>query len=109
DDEIASVEQDRVYVVNELLTVAEEGLRLLNRAERSSTMPASLGRWAGQPFLKVLLDVPVATDERHARLAPLVDELVESGQVPAGLALVQRSIDKLHGSRPMRVTILKPG
>ena len=108
DDEIASVEQDREYVVNQLLGVAEEGLRLLNRAERSSRLPESLGRWAGQPFLKIALEVPAAPDERRARLAPLVDERGESGQVPAGLELVQRSIDRLHGSRPMRVTILKP-
>ncbi len=81
---------------------------MLNRAERSSRLPESLGRWAGQPFLKIALEVPAAPDERRARLAPLVDELVESGQVPAGLELVQRSIDRLHGSRPMRVTILKP-
>ena len=108
EDEIANIERDRASVVNELLVVAEEGLALLERVTKSSRLPDSLGRWAGQPFLRIALDIPAADDERRSRLTPLVDELVESGNVPGGLALVQRAISRLHGARSMNVTILKP-
>ncbi|RLB51990.1 MAG: hypothetical protein DRJ42_15850 [Deltaproteobacteria bacterium] len=108
DHEIDNIEQDRQGIIVELLTVAEDGLRLLKDAERASRLPDGLGPWAGQSFLRVGLDVPAGEDERRARLEPLIDELVEAGRVPSGLALAQQAIIRLHGSRGFRVTILKP-
>ncbi len=106
--EIAGVEQDRDTIVTEVLTVADEAVAILKSAERASRLPESLGAWGGQAFLRVDLEVPTTDDERRARLGPLVDELVQSGKIPGGLELAQRAVLRLHGSRSLRVTILKP-
>lgn len=106
--EIAGVERDRDTIVTEVLTVADEAVAILKSAERASRLPESLGAWGGQAFLRVDLEVPTTDDERRARLGPLVDELVQSGKIPGGLELAQRAVLRLHGSRSLRVTILKP-
>ncbi|TVR00898.1 MAG: hypothetical protein EA398_10960 [Deltaproteobacteria bacterium] len=108
DHEIASLEGDRQTLLTSLLAVADDGVDLLRATERASRLPDALGRWAGQSFLKVSLDVPAGDEERRARLGPLVDELVEKASIPGGLSLVQQSVMRLHGSRPLQATILKP-
>jgi len=108
EDEIESLEEDRRTLLTSLLAVSDEGVYLLSAVERASRLPESLGCWAGQPFLKVALDVPAGNDERRARLGPLVDDLVEKATIPGGLALVQQAVLRLHGSRPLQATILKP-
>ncbi len=108
DDELRTIEQDRAMLLEGLVAVTDDALRLLADLERGSRMPASLGKWAGRPFLQVRLDAPATADEKKVRLEPLVDALVEQATIPRGLELVQRAVDHLRGRKPIEATILKP-
>ncbi|MCG8555419.1 MAG: hypothetical protein MJD61_09060 [Proteobacteria bacterium] len=108
EDELATLEADRQTLTESLLGITEHAVRLLLELERASRMPAELGAWAGQPFVSVQLDAPRTDADKRARIEPLLDELVAGSQLPGGLELVQRAVDKYRGSKPLRVTLLKP-
>lgn len=108
DDEIGKLDRHRQTLIGSLLQVAESAERLMQDASKASRLPDTLGPWAGKPFLQIGVDFPASTEDRRARLGPLVDRMVQEGAVPGGLRLTQLAVEELHGARTFRVTILKP-
>jgi hypothetical protein len=104
---LAEIDQDRRLLLQELDKVAMDGVKLLQAAERASKLPAGLGAWEGESFLRVRAEVPGGQPERQARLEPLLDRLVAKGQIPAGRELVNAAVLEL-ASRRIEVTLLKP-
>ncbi len=98
----------RDLLVRELADRVDEALHLLRQAERASTLPDGFGDWSGQQFLHVRYDRVGADEELFARLAELVDAMVERGDRPEGLPLVQQAAAVAVGTRGFSVRILKP-
>lgn len=104
---LAEIEEDRRLVLSTLEKVAMDGVKMLQAADRASRLPAGLGAWEGEPFLRIRVDVPSGLSERHARMEPLLDRLVAKGQIPAGRDLVLAGVLELAGKR-VDATLLKP-
>lgn len=104
---LAEIDQDRRLVLQELDKIAMDGVKLLLAAERASRLPAGLGPWEGEPFLRIRAEVPVGQAERQARLEPLLDRLVAQGKIPGGKELVEAGVREL-ASRRIEATVLKP-
>lgn len=103
---IADKEKHRDLLVQQMFSVAEEGLGLLRRAQRQSVLPATLPTLGGSQFLHISLTVSDDPADRRARLGELVDEWVNTGEVPSAIGLIQQAIRKL--ARPIRVKVLNP-
>jgi len=63
-----------------LQTVAEDGLKLLRQASHLSTLPEYVPGIGGAQFLRINTQEPADPAERRARLAELIDELVDGKQ-----------------------------
>jgi len=107
-ERLAELDKDRKILVDALQTIGAEAGRLLGRAQRASTLPTSLGAWAGKPYLRVRFQFPETDEEQRARLEPLVDRLVQKAQIPNGLELVKLAVAELAGNRGFEAKVLKP-
>lgn len=103
---IADKEKHRELLVQQMFSVAEEGLGLLRKAQRQSVLPATLPTLGGSQFLHINLTVPDDPADRRARLGELVDEWVNTGEVPSAIGLIQQAVRRL--ARPIRVKVLNP-
>ncbi len=108
DERLAELDKDRKILVDALQTIGAEAGRLLGRAQRASTLPTSLGAWAGKPYLRIRFQFPETDEEQRARLEPLVDRLVQKAQIPNGLELVKLAVAELAGNRGFEAKVLKP-
>jgi len=106
--QLGGLDAHRDLLVRELADRVDEALHLLRQAERASTLPDGFGDWSGQQFLHVRYDRVGADEELFARLAELVDAMVERGDRPEGLPLVQQAAAVAVGTRGFSVRILKP-
>lgn len=106
-DRVAKIEEHRAIVLKALDDLADEGIRLLERAERRSILPDGLQAWTGLPFLQVHLGVPRSQEQRLGLLGELLNEIVHEQEAPEGLALAHRAIVKL-AIQGITATILKP-
>jgi hypothetical protein len=61
---------------------------------------------AGRPFLKINLTTSESPSEQRQKIGVLIDDIVQEGQLPVGIKLVQRAVRKL--SQPIRVWVLFP-
>jgi hypothetical protein len=104
---LSDIDQDRRLVLQELDKIAMDGVRMLQDAEKASRLPAGLGEWEGEPFLRIRAEVPNGQAERQSRLEPLLDRLVAKGTIPSGRELVEAAIREIAGQRIV-ATILKP-
>jgi hypothetical protein len=105
---LTKLDEDRRLIVEQLLHVADQVAKLLERAERSSRLPATIEGWAGRPYLRIKFKFPDTDEEKRSLLAPLVDRLVAQAQIPGGVELVFRTALELAGVRGFDVQILKP-
>ena len=76
---------------------------LWNREPPSPDHVPGLG---GSQFLRILTHVPDQDAERRGRIGELVDLLVDSGEMPGGMGLVQQAVRRL--ARPIRARVLNP-
>lgn len=106
DEQLAKMNEHRELLVKQVLAVAEEGLDLLRSASRQSQLPDHVPGLGGAHFLRISIRPPDEPEARLERLRELVDELVEEGSFPGGLALVQQAVRRL--ARPIRVRVLNP-
>jgi len=106
DDQLAQIETHRELVVGELQQATEEAFSLLRSASNHSRLPESVPGLAGKQFLRINLNVPTDPAQRRAKLAELMDEIVEQKLAPSGLDLVQRAVRRV--ARPVTVRILHP-
>lgn len=106
DEQLAEMDTHRDMLVDEALAAAEDGLRLLRTATRQSRLPETVPALGGAQFLRVLSHEPDDRGERRGRIGELIDEIVDEGELPGGLGLVQRAVRKI--GRPLRVKVLSP-
>lgn len=106
EDHLADKDRHREILIDQMYAVAEEGLGLLRRAQRQSLLPATLQGLGGSQFLHIHLTIPDDPADKRARLGELVDEWVDTGNVPSAVSLIQQAVRRL--SRPIRVKVLNP-
>lgn len=106
EQQIAEKNKHRDLLVQEMWGATEEGLSLLGRAERQSRLPDSLPGLGGAQFLHISLSTPADPAARRDRLGELVDEWIDTGEVPSALGLIQQAVHRL--ARPIRVRVLNP-
>lgn len=103
--ELTEVDAHRQILSSALLKAAEDGRRVVQKLESSSTFPASVPVWGGEPFIKVKFAQPDAA-ERNAIGARLVDELVAGAELPSGGKLLKLMVRQLW--KELEISILKP-
>jgi hypothetical protein len=106
DEQIAGVDRHRTVLVDELHAVAEEGMKLLRQASSLSKLPEHVPGIGGAHFLRIQTQEPDDPNERRARLAELIDELLDGQHHLGGVALVQAAVRRL--ARPVQVRVLHP-
>jgi hypothetical protein len=106
EDQISGVDRHRTVLVDELHAVAEEGMKLLRQASNLSKLPEHMPGIGGAHFLRIRTQEPEDPSERRARLAELIDELLEGDRELGGVALVQAAVRRL--ARPVHVRVLHP-
>lgn len=76
-DDLAQISEHRSGIVSRLQGMVDNALRTLRQAQRLSKLPAALGDWAGQEFLRIRFDQidPAALQER---LGQVVDEIAST-------------------------------
>ncbi len=104
--QVASIDRHRETLVTEALNAAEEGLSLLRSAANQSRLPEHVPGLGGAQFLRITTHTVDDLAERRARIATLIDEVCDAGQLPSGLVLVQRAVRRL--ARPIKVYVLHP-
>lgn len=110
DHAIAELDDHRRILIGNLVGLGEDAASLLRQAARASLLPETLGPWGGRSYLKIDFQIPDNDAERQARIAPLIDRLMDSSTVPNALGLVRQAIFELAGGRhdAFKVTVLKP-
>lgn len=105
DADLAEADKQRGIVVDAVMSSVNQALELLTRIARLSRLPDTVPG-GGRHFLEVTTSAPENPAERRARVAELVDEVVQSGSLDSGLELVQRATRRV--ARPLRVRVLHP-
>jgi chromosome segregation ATPase len=110
DDTIFQIEQkleeankhhDRV--VNIVLSAVDEGLNLLKQISSMSRLPESLPH-AGKQFVVIETKAAESPAERRARVADLIEELLQTGDVGKDdVALIQKAVRRVAGRTKVRV------
>jgi hypothetical protein len=106
EEQISGVERHRTVLVDELHAVAEEGMKLLRQASNLSRLPDHVPGIGGAHFLKIQTQEPDDPSEKRARLAELIDDLLDGKHDLGGVALVQAAVRRL--ARPVQVRVLHP-
>lgn len=106
DSQLSEMNRHRDTLISEVLAAAEEGLAVLKSAASRSLLPDHVPGLGGSQFLRILTHVPDQDAERRGRIGELVDGLVDSGEMPGGLGLVQQAVRRL--ARPIRARVLNP-
>lgn len=106
EEQISGVDRHRTVLVDELHAVAEEGMKLLRQASSLSKLPDHVPGIGGAHFLRIQTQEPDDPSEKRARLAELIDELLDGKHDLGGVALVQAAVRRL--ARPVQVRVLHP-
>jgi chromosome segregation ATPase len=106
--DLEQMNQHRETLVESLLNVCEQAARLLHRAEKWSVLPADMGEWSREPFLRIRLRLSQNRADNLARLKSLVDLLFSENKIPPAVDLVFRGLTALVGETGVDATILKP-
>lgn len=106
EEQISGVDRHRTVLVDELHAVAEEGIKLLRQASSLSKLPDHVPGIGGAHFLRIQTQEPDDPSEKRARLAELIDQLLEGKHDLGGVALVQSAVRRL--ARPVQVRVLHP-
>lgn len=106
DSQLSDMNRHRDTLISEVLAAAEEGLAVLKSAASRSLLPDHVPGLGGSQFLRILTHVPEQDGERRGRIGELVDLLVDSGEMPSGMGLVQQAVRRL--ARPIRARVLNP-
>jgi hypothetical protein len=106
EEQISGVDRHRTVLVDELHAVAEEGMKLLRQASSLSKLPDHVPGIGGAHFLRIQTQEPGDPSEKRARLAELIDEILEGDHDLKGVALVQSAVRRL--ARPVQVRVMHP-
>jgi hypothetical protein len=113
DDTIFQIEQklqeaDKHHdrVVNILFAAVDEALSLLKQISSMSRLPDSLPQ-AGKQFVLIETKAAESPTDRRARVADLIDELLETGDIGKDdVSLIQKAVRRVAGR--MKVRVLHP-
>lgn len=86
-DDIAHLDTHRQMLVNSLGDAVSEAARSLRSARRKSELPAGLGDWSHQPFLKIAIELARDRAELDGRLRRFTNDLLERAASGANLPL----------------------
>lgn len=100
EDQLSGVDRHRTVLVDELLAVADDGMKLLRQASNLSKLLDNLPGIRGAHFLRIQTQEPDDPSEKRARLAELIDELLDGKHDLGGVALVQAAVRRL--ARPVQ-------
>jgi hypothetical protein len=103
--DLEEADRQRTIVVDAVMSSVEHALELLKRIARLSKLPDTVAG-GGRHFLEITTSAPENPVERRGRVAELIDEVIQSGQLESGLELVQRAARRV--ARPIRVRVLHP-
>jgi hypothetical protein len=81
-------------------------MKLLRQASSLSKLPDHVPGIGGAHFLRIQTQEPDDPSEKRARLAELIDELIDDKHDFGGVALVQAAVRRL--ARPVQVRVLHP-
>lgn len=110
DDDISKLDVHRQMLVTSLGDAVNEAARSLRSARRKSELPAGLGDWSQQPFIKIVCDIAKDRTDLDARLRRFTNDLLErapSVGLPTGADLVCRALLACT-ERDVTVEVLKP-
>ncbi len=100
DEQISGVDRHRTVLVDELQAVADEGMKLLRQASSLSKLPDHVPGIGGAHFLRIHTQEPDDPSEKRARLAELIDELLDNKRDLGGVPLVQAAVRRLCATGP---------
>lgn len=109
-DDISKLDVHRQMLVTSLGDAVSEAARSLRSARRKSELPAGLGDWSHQPFIKIVCDIAKDRTDLDARLRRFTNDLLErapSVGLPTGADLVCRALLACT-ERDVSVEVLKP-
>lgn len=109
-EDIAGLDVHRQMLVTSLGDVVSEAARSLRNARRKSELPAGLGDWSHQPFLKIGCDIAKDRTDLDARLRRFTNDILErapAAGLPVGADLVCRAL-LACAERDVTVEVLKP-
>src|SRR5439155_13761789 len=95
DAQLGEINQHRDLLIDETLAAAEQALTLLRSAQTHSRLPDHVPGLGGAQFLRIQHHAPEETGERRGRIGALIDDLVDAGEIPPGLGLVQQAVRRL--------------
>ena len=78
----------------------------MRSASAQSRLPDHFPRLGGAQFLRITTHEPESPAEQRGRIGELIDELVDQGDIPLGIKLVQQAVRRL--AKPIRVKVLNP-
>ncbi|MFO0579201.1 MAG: hypothetical protein U1A78_34810 [Polyangia bacterium] len=105
-EQLAALDKHREFLIDIALEAAREGLKLLSAAAASSRIPPHVLGLGGVPFLTIRESTPQSPTERRARIAQLIDRVLDKEDLPSGLGLVQQAVREL--AQPIRARVLNP-
>ncbi|GAB3285177.1 hypothetical protein [Parasphingorhabdus pacifica] len=106
-EDLAQSDRHRALIIGRLKGMVENALRTLRQAQRLSRLPAGLGDWAGEEFLRFVFK-PAEGEVLTQQLAQVVDEAAQGKAAKRdGMSLLLRGV-RSAAPRGFKVTMLKP-
>ena len=110
-DDIGHLDTHRRTLVNSLGDATYEAARSLKSARRNSQLPAGLGDWSNQPFLKIGVELAKDRAELDGRLRRFTNDILERASagatIPVGADLICQATLACT-DKAVTVDILKP-
>ena len=110
ENQLADLDRHRRIVIDHLTGKAKEAVKLLERMQRRTRLPAGLDEWSDRPFLQLTHPrLPETTSELSGRVATVVDRICEeAAKTPtSGMGLLYAAVSAAVGG-PFHASILKP-
>lgn len=110
ENQLADLERHRRIVIDHLAGKVKETVKLLERMQRRTRLPAGLDEWSDRPFLQLIHPrLPETTTELSGRVATVVDQICdEPSKTPtSGMDLLYAAVSAAVGG-PFHASILKP-
>lgn len=106
-EDLAQSERNRAVLVNRLSGMVDNALRTLRQAQRLSRLPAGLGEWSGEEFLRFTFTA-IEGDVLSQQLSQVIDEAARRAEAKRdGMAMLLRGV-RAAAPRGFKVTMLKP-
>lgn len=109
-NQLADLERHRRIVIDHLAGKVKETVKLLERMQRRTRLPAGLDEWSDRPFLNLSHPrLPETTDELTGRVGTVVDRIcTENAKArTTGMDLLYAAVSASVGG-PFHASILKP-